>query len=178
MSPRPSLDAQRLHAALLDALGDAVVWHSQADKKPLELDLAGSLPSRVRIYMYTLTDPPGGRPVGEFKIQLIAPGQRKGHSASFDDSDGRIVLLIGYHPETNVFVLWDAMLYPQFPHSRNVQVSGETVYGALAGVVACQDRKLKTGIERVLAARGQKVAAAVRERFVLTVDRVIAEPLK
>lgn len=175
MSPRPSLDARQLHAALLEALGDAVVSCSDVDRKPLELDLAAPLPSRVRIYMYTLTDPPGGRPVGEFKIQLIAPGQRKGDTASFDASDGRIVLLIGYHPGTNVFVLWDALLYPEFPHSRNVQVSGETVYGAFGGVVAFQERKLRTGIERVLAARGQKVAAAVRERFVLTVDRVISE---
>ena len=175
MSPRPSLDSHQLHGALLHALGDAVLWHSENDKKPLEVDLAAPLPSRVRIYMYTLTDPPGGRPVGEFKIQLIAPGQKKGNAASFDTSDGRIVLLIGYHPDTNVFVLWDAMLYPQFPHSRNVQVTGETVYGALGGGVAFQERKLRTGIERVLAARGQKVAAAVRERFMLTVERDISE---
>lgn len=175
MSARPSLDASQLHDALLKALGDAVVWHSDPSKKPLELDLAGLLPSRVRIYMYTLTDPPGGRPAGEFKIQLIAPGQKKGDLAMFDDSGGRVVLLIGYHPDTNVFVLWDAMLYPAFPHSRNVQVSGETVYGAFSGAVVAQERKLKTGMERVLAARGGKVAAAVRERFALTVDRIVSE---
>jgi hypothetical protein len=122
--------------------------------------------------MYTLTDPPGGRPVGEFKVQLIAPGQQKGQRASFDASDGRIVLLIGYHPSLNVFVLWDAMLYPDFPHSRNVQVSGETVYGALAGAIAYQERQLRTGLEKVLAAHGTTVAKAVRERFSLAVARL------
>jgi hypothetical protein len=155
-------------------MGDSVVSHGDIEKKPLELDLTVPLPSRVRTYMYTLTDPPGGRPAGEFKIQLIAPGQKKGDIASFDTSDGRIILLIGYHPDTNVFVLWDAMLYPKFPHSRNVQVSGETVFGALAGGIARQERTLRTGTECVLAARGQDLATAIGERFVLTVQRVIA----
>jgi hypothetical protein len=174
VSPRPSLDARQLHEALLRALGDTVVTHSDATRKPLQLDLAPPLPARVRAYMYTLTDPPGGRPVGEFKVQLIAPGQLKSERASFDASDGRIVVLIGYHAATNVFVLWDAMLYPDFPHSRNVQVRGETVYGALAGTVARQERRLRTGTETVLAAQGAAIRDALSERFRLTVSRVTA----
>lgn len=176
MSPRPSLLAPQLHQALLDALGERVLRHSDLDRKPLDLDLADPLPARVRVYAYTLTDPPGGRPAGEFKIQIIAPGQQKGERASFDGSGGRFVVLAGYHPGTGVFVLWDAGLYPEFPHSRNVQVTDATVYGALTGEVTRQKRKLRTGDEVVLAGQGAQVAAALRERFALTVDRVTALP--
>ena len=174
MSPRPSLSGEHLHRALIEALGTRVLKHSDLKRKPLELDLAAPLPARVRVYAYTLTDPPGGRPAGEFKIQVIAPGQKKGQRASFDGSDGRFVVLAGFHPGTKVFVLWDALLYPDFPHSRNVQVSDGTVYGALAGGVSRQERQLRTGGEVVLAAHGPQVAAALRERFALAVARVTA----
>jgi hypothetical protein len=176
MSPRPFLLAPKLHAAFLDALSERVLAHSDIERKPLELDLAPPLPARVRIYAYTLTDPPGGRPVGEFKIQIIAPGQQKGQRASFDRSDGRFVILAGYHPVSGAFVLWDAELYPDFPHSRNVQVTDATVYGALTGEVARQERTLRTGEEIVLAAQGPQLAAAIRQRFALTVERVTAFP--
>jgi hypothetical protein len=176
MSPRPSLTAPHLHHAFLDALGVSVLGHSELRRKPLNLDLADPLPARIRVYAYTLTDPPGGRPAGEFKIQIIAPGQQKGERASFDVSGGRFVLLAGYHPGTGIFVLWDAHLYPDFPHSRNVQVAGETVFGALAGGVARQSRRLRTGEETVLAARGSELASAIRRRFALAVDRVTSRP--
>lgn len=174
MSPRPSLLASQLNAAFLEALGGQVLAHSDIDRKPLELDLGPPLPARLRVYAYTLTDPPGGRPVGEFKIQIIAPGQQKGQRASFDRSDGRFVVLVGFHPASGVFVLWDAELYPDFPHSRNVQVTDATVYGALAGEVCRQERILRTGDEVVLAAQGPQLATAIRQRFALTVDRVTA----
>ena len=176
MSPRPSLSARDLHQAFVDALTGRVLGHSDVERKPLELDLAAPLPARVRVYAYTLTDPPGGRPAGEFKIQIIAPGQQKGQRTSFDASEGRFVVLAGYHPGTRVFVLWDALLYPDFPHSRNVQVTDATVFGALAGVVSRQERQLKTGDEVVLAAQAPQLAAALRERFALAVDRVTALP--
>ncbi|HLL46158.1 MAG TPA: hypothetical protein VK399_05600 [Longimicrobiaceae bacterium] len=153
-----------------------MIWHTVLGRKPLDLDLADPLPARIRVYAYTLTDPPGGRPAGEFKIQVIAPGQRKGERASFDRSGGRFVVLAGYNPETGVFVLWDAFLYPDFPHSRNVQVAGETVFAALAGGVARQSRILRTGEETVLAAKGSELAAAIRQRFMLTVMRETALP--
>lgn len=176
MSARPSLSAHELHRAFVDALAGRVLWHSHLERKPLELDLSDHLPARVRVYAYTLTDPPGGRPAGEFKIQIIAPGQQKGQRASFDTSDGRFVVLTGYHPGTKTFVLWDALLYPDFPHSRNVQVTDATVYGALASGVSRQERQLRTGEEIVLAAQGPQLAAALRERFALAVDRMTALP--
>ena len=87
------LSTQQLNERFVAALGTAVVWHGPLDERPIEVDLAPPLPQRVRVYVYTLTNPPGGRPRDEYKIQLTL-GQRGGR-ASFDDSDGRIPLLLG-----------------------------------------------------------------------------------
>ena len=117
-----------LHHRFVDALGSAVRFHGVLDRKPLEADLAAPLPARIRLYIFNATRPPGGRPLGEHKVQLIVPGQRRGTRASFDQSGGRIVLLSGYAAEENVFVIWDAGLYADFAWSRNVQVRVRDAY--------------------------------------------------
>ena len=121
-----------LHAEFLAALSDLVVGHSDLGVKPLELEMQGSLPLRVRVYMYNATRPPGGRPAGEYKIQPIVPNQERGQRGNFDLSDGRTVLLVGYAAEDAVFVLWDAGAYRDFSYSRNVQVKSETILAAFA----------------------------------------------
>src|SRR5438128_634390 len=89
-----------LHRRFIDALGPAAVLsHSQWEEKPFNIDLAAPLPQRVRLYIYNATQPPGGRPLGEHKVQLIVPGQKRSDRASFDNTDGRIVLLSGYAAE-------------------------------------------------------------------------------
>lgn len=147
--------------------------HSDPDKKPLELDLAHPLPTRVRAYIYNVTHPPGGRTTGEHKIQLMVPGQARGHRSNFDDSDGRVVLLCGYEHELQVFIFWDAGLYRNFPFSRNVQVKAETVYAAYAGEIARQDRRLWAGArETIVAARCTRLTEALLVRNDLTVKRL------
>ena len=117
------LPQDELQRRLVAALGVSVLRiHTPLDAKPFELDLAPPLPHRVRVYMYNATRPPGGRPLGEHKIQLMVPGKGRGERASFDHGDGRIVLLIGYAADEDVFILWDAGLYSDFAWSRNVQV--------------------------------------------------------
>src|SRR4051794_5981137 len=82
------LPQEELQHRLVSALGPSVVKiHSQMDAKPFEIDLAPPLPHRVRIYIYNATRPPGGRPLGEHKIQLIIPGKGRGERASFDNGD-------------------------------------------------------------------------------------------
>ena len=168
------MKARDLNASFLSALGDNVLAFSEVDRKPLELDLRSPLPSKVRVYLYTLTDPPGGRSVGEHKIQIIVPGQRKGAAGYFDYSNGRLPLLAGYHQATSVFVLWDATLHEDFSFSRNVQVCGDTVFGALAGHIVRQIRQIRSGEETVLAALGFNLAPMIAERFALTITRVLS----
>jgi len=172
---------EELHRRLVQALGAAAVRsHAPLDQKPFELDLAPPLPQRVRVYMYNATRPPGGRPLGEHKVQLIVPGQRRGERASFDNGDGRIVLLIGYGAEEDVFILWDAGLYSDFAWSRNVQVKAETIIQASAGKLATQDRQLRPTsgrptVETVLAVKPRRLAEALVRRMELTRERLLKE---
>ena len=167
-----------LHRRFLDALKGAVLSHVELDQKPLEADLAAPLPSRIRLYIFNATRPPGGRPLGEHKVQLIVPGQRRGTRASFDQSDGRIVLLAGYSAEENVFVLWDAGLYTDFAWSRNVQVKAETLIQATAGKIAEQKRRLRPAggnavTETLLACPPSRLAEALARRIDITRERMV-----
>ena len=73
------LPQEELHLRLVQALGTASVrLHAPLESKPFEMDLAPPLPQRVRVYMYNATRPPGGRPLGEHKIQLMVPGKGRG----------------------------------------------------------------------------------------------------
>jgi hypothetical protein len=166
-----------LHRRFVVALGDKVERHTNLERKPLELDLAPPLPSRVRVYLFNATRPPGGRPTGEHKVQLIMPGQKRGERGQFDQSDNRIVLLAGYAAEEDVFVLWDAGLYPDFAWSRNVQVKAETLFEATAGKIARQVRRLRPGegeavAETLLACPASLLAEAIRLRQDLTHARL------
>jgi hypothetical protein len=167
------VETPELHRVFLEALGDSVIHHSDPQRKPLEIDLSHPLPSKIRVYIYTATHPVGGRPECEHKIQLIVPDQEKHEKGDFDHSDGRIVILAGFEPELEVFILWDANLYEQFAYSRNVQVKGPTVYAALAGRLATQERCLRNvGPETVVAARKDLLCAALRRRYELSVARL------
>ena len=175
------LPQEELQHRLVSALGSSVVKvHSQMDAKPFEIDLAPPLPHRVRIYLYNATRPPGGRPLGEHKIQLIVPGKGRGERASFNNDDGRIVLLMGYAADEDVFILWDAGLYSEFAWSRNVQVKAETIIEASAGKLATQERQLrpatgKATVETVLAVKSRRLAEAIIRRMELTRERLLKD---
>jgi len=166
-----------LHRRFVAALGNRVERQTALERKPLELDLAPPLPHQLRVYLFNATRPPGGRPTGEHKVQLIMPGQKRNERGQFDQSDGRIVLLAGYAAEEDVFVLWDAGLYPDFAWSRNVQVKAETLIEATAGKVARQERRLRPGAgepvtEVLLACPAPLLAEAIQQRQDLTRARL------
>ncbi|MBX7135844.1 MAG: helix-turn-helix domain-containing protein [Steroidobacteraceae bacterium] len=185
--PRPISDLterisqSELHRRLVAAIGSSNVRdHSDLDVKPFEMDLSPPMPQRVRVYMYNATRPPGGRPLGEHKVQLIVPGQRRDQRGSFDHSDGRIVLLVGYSAEEEVFILWDAGLYTDFAWSRNVQVKAETIIQASAGKIATQERQLrpasgKSVIETLVATKARGLADALVRRMELTRARLLKD---
>src|SRR5215831_10895638 len=96
------LSVEELHGVFLRALNGFVVSHSDSSVKPLEVDLKSPLPPRLRVYIYNATYPPGGRTMGEHKVQLIVPGQERGARGNFDGSNGRIPLLVGYRPDLQI----------------------------------------------------------------------------
>lgn len=149
------------------------MWSSDPEKKPLEVNLKHPLPEKLRVYIFNATHPPGGRTLGEHKIQVILPGQLRGHRANFDHSGGRIVLLAGFEPELRVFVLWDAGLYTDIAYSRNVQVRAEKVYAAFAGEVILQDRQLwDSKAETIVLSPEYKLCQALKLREQVTCDRL------
>jgi hypothetical protein len=163
-----------LHKAFVSSMGDHVREASDLAGKPLELELLPPLPRRVRLYLFNLTHPPGGRTMGEHKIQLMVPGQPRGSHASFDHSSGAIVILAGHDAGLDVYVLWDAGLYPKFAFSRNIQVKAQTVYSAFAGNIAFQERRVRgQGVETVVAAPANRLPEAIGLRLKLTQKRLM-----
>lgn len=169
------LGTRELHSALLDALGDRVLSHSDIEAKPIELDLRPPLPPRLRVYLYTLTSPSGARTIGEHKIQVILPNQRRGERRDFDDSGERIVLLMGYDPTSRVFVLWDASMYANISFSRNVQVKPQSVYAAMNGTIVEQQRFIRgQGREIILTATTESLVSAILRRMELTQEKLVS----
>jgi hypothetical protein len=171
---RERLSVEELHQTLIGALNGFVVAHGDVKSKPFELDLEYPLPPKLRVYLYNATYPTGGRTIGEHKIQLIVPGQKRGERGNFDSSEGRIPILAGYRKDLGIFVLWDADLYLDFSYSRNVQVMAETVYEAFAQGIAKQVRNLWTGqSEIVITADAEHLVSAIVERQQETLKRVL-----
>lgn len=157
-----------LHRAFLAPLRDRLVGHSQTDSKPLCVDLALPSPPRLRVYMYTLVGGVGTRRPNEFKAVLRVPGQAVGTYGSFDYSDDRLALVVGYRPELDVFVLWDASLHHRFKNGGNIQVKDKTVFAAAATGRAEQARKLKDIREVVIACQSWTLAEALEDRVAWT----------
>lgn len=171
-----TLSLIELHRVFIKSLGNSVITHSDLDKRPLEINLLPPLPNKVRLYIYNITHPPGGRTLGEHKIQIIFPGQKRGERVEFDHSGGRIVLLAGYEPEIQVFTLWDAGLYVNIPFSRNVQVRPKSMYEALAGKISRQERVIVgQGREEVITAPRNKLFDALYLRVELSKERLLRE---
>ena len=175
--PVPSnerLSVEHLHRTFLEALNQAVISHSNLESKPLEVDLKSPLPPKLRVYIYNATYPPGGRTMGEHKIQLIVPGQERGARGNFDISGGRIPVLVGYRSDLRIFMLWDAELYVDFAYSRNVQVMPETVYEAFARGIGRQKRHLWTqDTEIVITTDALHLGQALLERQKETLKRML-----
>jgi hypothetical protein len=161
-----------LHRAFLRALGPLAQKASSLYTKPLELDLASPLPPRLRVYLYTLGNPPGGRGNrNEHKIVLRVHGQKERETGFFDCSDDRIVILAGYRPDLDIFAFWDASLYPKFQYARNLQVRGDTIYNAALSGLAEQKRNLRSGaVEIIIACRVDQVPTALQIRVNRSID--------
>ncbi len=167
------LSAKELHKIFLSALGSEIIAFSDIEKKPLEIDLKPPLPHKLRLYLFNCTNPPGGRPLGEYKIQLTLPKCKRKQRLHLDYSGGRLVFLAGYIPDIDIFVFWDPDLYKDFAYSMNFQVKALTVHTALVEKYSEQVRVLKDGRkEIVLATQAKNLTATLNRRVQITIDNV------
>ena len=92
MAKGKRLSKQALNTIFVEGLGDHVVWHSDTSSFPLLVDLQPRN-LRLRVYLWNCTNPPGGRALDEYKIQVILPGQQRGERGQLDYSDGRLPII-------------------------------------------------------------------------------------
>jgi hypothetical protein len=172
-----------LHRVLIRALGPAITHlppNEALRTKPLIVDLALPLPSKLRIYLYGATQHPSERQQGTFKAQLTVGVDRDGRPTDtkrgnlrFDRTDDIRPILAGYQPDLNLFVLWDADMHDigdGFPYSKSVQAPPALVWHAIARGLAQDTRSLKrpTRIESLVAARPRQLAEALALRIRLS----------
>jgi len=155
-----------MYQLFIDALGDAVLKYSDFESAPLLVDLKPPCPHRLRVYLYNCTNPPGGRALDEYKIQIILPGQERGCRASLDYSDSRMPILAAYvcvadEVQDGVFVLWDAFKHDDFAYSANMQVKSETIIKALCSPLSLSKRG---NDEIIIAARAPYLLDAIKCR--------------
>ncbi len=145
----PALGASTLARKLAASLPrDAQILTDEEDHRPLEAMVPGL--GKVRIYLWSLTPDRSkkGRPKGEYKIQLILPGQDRKEEGAFAFSSDALVALLGYSAEFDLFVAWQASLNSPFAYSKNVQVRDELLDQAqTTGWAVAPPRELDLGDE-------------------------------
>jgi hypothetical protein len=160
----PGLPKHVLADHIIQALGSDLLSHGSTADVPLDLNIRGLVP--VVVYAFTVSDPPGGRDADELKIQLIVPGQVKKQRADFDSPNGAFIVLLGYSPGHNVFVLWDAYKHKNFAYSKNCQVRLAEIKDAQISGIGHKTRVLGDGAsERIIVARPDHLAKAIGERI-------------
>lgn len=153
------------------ALGSELTHHTGLDAVPLRIQVRGLLP--LAIYTFTITDPPGGRAADELKIQLIAPGQKKGERGTFmphdPDKDDAFVVILGYSALHDVFALFDAYKHQDFTHSKNCQVRLNEINEAVMTGLGERQRTLAGGVvETIITARPSHLREALAARISTT----------
>jgi hypothetical protein len=177
--PTQNASSAYLHRVLIRALSgsslDRIPEDEQLTRKPLVLELAPSLPSRLRFYVYKATQHASERQQGTFKVQLTrgVPANRGSRRLYFDRSGGIRPILVGYHVDLRLFILWDADLHDSgdgFPFSKNVQAPPDVVWRAVARGLATGRRTLKrpAATEEIVVARPLRLAEALELRIRLS----------
>jgi hypothetical protein len=125
------LTAKQLNELFVADLGEAYCIKSEIEKKPLLISPVANPEITYKVYIYNCTNPPGGRTLDEYKIQLILPDQGRGNRGYFDETDGTIILIVGFAIydacENGVWVIWETDFHREFAYSANLQVKMENL---------------------------------------------------
>src|SRR6266699_2182582 len=97
----PSIPKAILHTKLLAAAGKEVEKYGLLDDVPFNISLTGL--GNLAFYAFTLTSPTGGRPTGEYKIQLIVPGQKRESRGHLYLVPGLFTIIAGWSQDEDVF---------------------------------------------------------------------------
>jgi len=164
-----------MHNMLLADLGEAVVQVDNYKTKPLLITLGAPTPAKLRIYMFNCTCPPGGRAPDEYKSQLIIEGQKKGERRKLEETDGRLILLIGVATpfdsyENAVYVLWEAEAHREFSFSANLQVKLEPMLRTFTDGVVVYRKKSK---EDVVLAQRKDILTAISTRLDIDLQKLL-----
>lgn len=163
---------QQIHLEILAAAGGKAEGYSSLTEVPFRLSLAGF--GSLVFYAFNLTSPPGGRPIGEYKIQLIVPGQARGARGWLEFSSGAITILIGWAQEEKIFAMWDAYARESFSYSQNLQIKGESVWLAQVEGLSTSERHLRNreGMETIVACRSDRFLDGISTRVQLSAVRL------
>lgn len=166
------LSKAELHTKIVMALGEHCTMASDTSRIPflVEVERLGTM----AFYAFTLTAPPGGRPTGEYKVQLMVPGQARRTRGDLDFTDSAFVVIAGWSPEEDVFALWDAYAHSNFAYSQNLQVAGRYVWLAMTERLTYCRRGLRSGggTETVVLTRSEGLFDALGERMRLSAERL------
>jgi len=171
---RQKLHKDRLNQLFVDGLGSTVQSVSNMKDYPILIDLHSPFPLRLRVYLFNCTNPPGGRSLDEYKIQIILPGQKRRCRAELDYSDGRMPILAAFasidgNANNGVFAIWDADMHKDFAYSTNMQVKAETIISAMCEMVS---ESARSNTEIILAARPQNLLSAIKRRVDIMHDNI------
>lgn len=168
----PALTKRALNEQILAAANPWGRITGPIDEVPLLVDVDGL--GRFAMYAFTLTAPPGGRPVGEYKVQLILPGQGRGNRGRLEPPAGRFAVIVGWSREEEVFVLWDAYAHLSFAYSQNLQIKGDAVWLARTDGLHSWSRKLRggRGVEEVIVCRSDRLQQGLVQRLQQSANRL------
>ncbi len=176
----PALPQEVLSAKLAAALPGGTRWARVDEIRPAEVDIPRF--GRVRIYLWTITEDHSrqGRPIGEYKIQLILPGQHRGARGRLQVGGDALTALLGFSPDFGVFGGWEPARHADFGYSKNVQCKAELLaearrLGSAVSpprqteevVVAFGPGNLTRYLEATLAADEGRLVGVQRQAFLL-----------
>lgn len=120
------LSASQLNKLFVADLGEAYCLRSDIDHKPLLISPTAGSDIIYKVYIFNCTNPLGGRTLDEYKIQLILPDQGRGQRGHLDESDGTVILIVGFAVydtcENGVWIIWETDRHREFAYSANLQV--------------------------------------------------------
>ena len=175
----PAVPKPELHQQMLAALGEAVREHGEVNEVPLVVRLTSGV--ALSIFAFTLTPSRSatGRPTGEFKAQLIVPGQERGSGKKgrLPTAPASVPVIAAWSPAHDVFVLWDGYAHEEFAYSKNMQVRETALAIAQTHGVHEAERRLpplhgvRRGTETIVVCRPDRLKDGIQRRVERSAER-------